>query len=85
MGQTLPAVGTPVEPSVRRPIGQPVRVAEFGERFYGTRGTICEHVPGFGVALYRVAATRVREYGIETKRNGWSCLFFNDQLRTQAK
>ena len=81
---TTAAEGRPFERRVRRPLGQAVRVSEPGERYHGTLGIVCEHVPAFGTVLYRVAAQRVREYGREEKREGWTCLFFPDQLRTQA-
>lgn len=65
----------------RRPLGQLVRVADTGDRYSGTSGTVSEHVVGFGTVMYRLSASRVREYGRERAVEGWACLFFPNQLR----
>lgn len=66
----------------KRHVGQRVRVTEVGDRYHRTIGEVVELVPAFGTVLYRVSSKLVIEYGRQQNQDGWSCLFFPDQLRS---
>lgn len=68
-----------------RPLGQPVRVSDWTDRYAGTKGTVCAHEPAFGTVLYRVRGTRVEDCGKVIPAEGWECLFFPNQLRQHSK